>query len=443
MFLSKLPAARLWARQFGSKADIESGLRLLEPFRFVTADEFRSGLTMFIKQSFDATARVAFYVEREMQRVQVNWRYKRPDGRTPVLKGNKKKRRTVVRMYDEKPISRAKGLPKRWTMDGPAAQPVEALSKTAPQIGSEGVIANIISGVCTDVGENFVMHPHSKLFRDKIHSNRPRHLVVVTDLIGSGQRSREMLDSLWRVATIRSRKSVGYARMVVICYAGTDRGIKWVKAHRSRPDVFRLIPCPTIENSFEGSEREALKDLCRRFAPEKPALGHLNTAALISFDHSCPNNVPSIFRHSTHSSTRQWTALFPKRSTNPLRHGESVELDDGLHDALDALRLPKVAKHPSFANANRSQQALIVLLAAAYRGRNQADERAAATSLPLFEHVQAEERAKRDGFMTDTGRLTARAYSLINDLNADTAPPPKQSNEQQPYYYPTSLRAPK
>ena len=93
---------------------------------------------------------------------------------------------------------------------------------------------------------SFLLQPSA----DEIRRKAVRHLVVVTDFIASGDRACKMLDSLWRLSTVRSWKSGKFIRLTVMAFTGTSAGIAAVKRHSSRPDVQIVMDCPTIGTSF-------------------------------------------------------------------------------------------------------------------------------------------------------------------------------------------------
>lgn len=188
-----------------------------------------------------------------------------------------------------------------------AGMPPIVVDPDDQEVGSEGAIANFITGYERLHRDSVLSHPGP----DALRTGRVSHIVIVTDFIGSGKRVWEMLEAFWRVATIRSWHSYGLVRFAVIAYSGTEDGLKQVRSHRSGPNVRVVHACPTIFTAFVGADRDAVEALCRAH-PRKSRypFGFGWAGALIAFSHGMPNNAPPIL----HSDRKGWVPLFHNRS---------------------------------------------------------------------------------------------------------------------------------
>ena len=181
-------------------------------------------------------------------------------------------------------------------------------------VGSEGHVASIIRNIARSSPTKFINHPTIAEMRNK----KCRALIVVDDLVGSGKRTREFLDSIWIDRTIRSWWSLGYFRFSVIAFAGVPAGLNRIKQAKYRPSVFVDRDCPTYtELPWSLEKRRAITKLCESYASKtsKPrmALGYRKTMVSLVFEHGCPNNAPAILWAPSARQTR-WQPLFPNRS---------------------------------------------------------------------------------------------------------------------------------
>jgi hypothetical protein len=436
MSILKNPAAILWRKQFKAPDDFATAGKLMSKFKFVPAQEFKRDMRRLILTSIPASEKAAFYIERELQLVTPHWAYKRADGRAVK---NKSTRKIAVRMYEEAQSERGAALPKRWTASGSALPAVKSPKNLRQEVGSEGIVAALVSRLCLKESTRFVMHPHTTALRRM----KVQHLVIVTDLIGSGKRTREMLDSLWRVASVRSWVSSGYLRLSVFCYSATELGLREVRRHPGKPTVTKVRPCPTISNSFNLTDAITVENLCRRFpARAKEPLGFKDIAALIAFEHSCPNNVPAMFTQRELIKSATWNPLFPTRSADEFSQSHKDCADEEQLCLLEAIKCANIATNPAFTSATLAQRATILLLAAIYRGRRNSDDIVATTGLSLIALLDAWKVAQLQGLLTSSGRLTFSGLKLIVNLNRPTFTPPQVPITSKINYYPSSLREP-
>lgn len=437
MSLLGSPAADLWLGQFKDDEAKALATRLLHEFVFISANEFQRDLQALIDSKLRPPQTAAFYIERELKLVKPRWPYKRSDGRKVRFRASP--RRIAEPMYPEVATARGKGLPLKWTAHGSALPAVKSPTSLQQDIGSEGTVATVVSKLCKVRKTRFALQPHTNdLIRGKA-----AYLAVVTDFIGSGQRSCSMLDSLWRIASVRSWRSSGYRKLLVIAYSGTEAGIEQVKRHPSRPEVHIVRKCPTIESSFSGPVARKILALCREYPHRsREPLGYRETGALIAFQHSCPNNVPAMFVESGRHENRVWQPLFPSRTTVGVELSEPADPKKRRAEVLAALKLGNIAQNAAFLASNSEQQDVITLLAAVYRGRRETADIVAASSLSYDTAISAFRSAHSQALLTTTGRLTAKGHALIADLNQKPAAARVARQSPNPYYYPSSLRVP-
>lgn len=416
-------AGMAWLRQFALR-DQKLAADLLEVFCFVSRDEFATGLReRVLHEARRVDGPIALYAERELgHRLGVPHRlFKESEGK----------------------LKRAYGL-------GP--QPVKPIKAYRPEVGSEGIVAQLITDLCRQFPKRFLNHPGP----DEIRKTRARAFWVLSDLVGSGKRAYDYLSAAWKVRSVRSWRSGGFLRFGVIAYAMTQSGQSRINRHPCKPLTSCVQPCPTICSAFSGSAVDAYVSLCERYDPVSPrpgigrvdeSLGYGGVGALIAFAHGAPNNSPRIF-HKTSRRAHGWIPLFPARVTAglpPTGFGRSLR-PETISARLNALGNKVLAKSPAARNASIEVKKRYLVLAALSRGQRGDVILAIKTGLSTYEVVHVCDEL--DGFgwigprriLTDSGlgelrhlRRTARQRQQPADANAEV---------EKLLYYPTSLRAP-
>lgn len=416
-------AGMAWLRQFALR-DQKLAANLLEVFCFISRDEFATGLRkQVLHEARRVDGPIALYAERELgHRLGVSHRlFKESMGK----------------------VKRAYGV-------GP--QPIKPTKAYQPEVGSEGIVAQLITDLCRQFPKQFLNHPGP----DKFRETRARAFWVLTDLVGTGKRAYHYLSSAWKVRSVRSWRSGGFLRFGVIAYAMTQSGQSRINRHPCKPLTSYVQPCPTIYSAFSGSAVNAYVSLCERYDPvsrrpeafnDDEFLGYGGVGALIAFAHGAPNNSPRIF-HKTSRQANGWIPLFPARVTAglpPTGFGRSLR-PETISARLNALGNKALAKSPAARNASIEVKKRYLVLAALSRGQRGDVIVAIKTGLSIYEveHVCNE----LEGFgwigsrrvLTDAGlgelqhlRRTARQKQQRADATAEI--------EKLPYY-PTSLRAP-
>lgn len=436
------PRSDLWLTQFAVGTELELARQLLSELKLVTFDELSRRLLAALA-SYPARERIALFIEREIphrwviqNRSVVTWRF-RPNRQRVGTRLLRNRQLVPVRMYKERPVSRGRGLPKKLRATGAALAPVDAPRRDRQEIGSEGILSTI-AGLAARGRRNIHVHPSAEVVRDK----KIGHFIVLTDFIGSGTRITDVLDSLWRVRSVRSWRSGGLIKFSVLSYSGTQPGIEHVRSHSCAPDVEVLVKCPTLQSAFDAGTSRKLTDLCTTKAgtSERP-LGYGDIGALIAFQHSCPNNVPAIFTESRSSRRDPWHALFPDRSTEAVyEHVAHLQRSERDRLALEAMGLASVASKSAFLRASEASRNMILVLAALLRRHRDLDELATITFLNLCEIGAAIDLALEQGYLDQPLRLSADGLALLRRLAR-----PRRSTEaatEQCVYYPKSLRVP-
>lgn len=442
MSLIDNPEVQLWLTQF-SEDERPIARKILEKFSFVPVDEFQRDLSRLVEVAFPPDESVAFFIERELPNLW--YRIRKPLKKKIVRdhdsqKSSLRKVKRPQRMYKEIRIDQGKGFRKRSTAFGAALPAVRSPTNNRQKIGSEGIVASLLSKVCEREPGRYFLHPSASLIRAK----KIQRFVIATDFIGSGTRINSMLASLWFLKSVRSWFNGGLIKFSVLCYSGTTAGIKAVGKHRVKPTIHKVRACPTIFNSFTSTERAQVIDLCKsRFKGKDDPLGYKDTGALLAFQHSCPNNVPAIFIRGNGSRHRPWHPLFPARTSAAVAAGHSpaspIEVEKL---SLSTLKFSNIAASLAYQRASRTQRHAIIVTAALRRGHRTLDELSTITGWPVWLISTAIQSAQSSGLVDNNRRVTKPGLRLINRLDKATATS-TLSVASKSMYYPKSLRAQK
>lgn len=403
-----------WLSQFDPDSQ-RFMIAMLKAMRLVSRDMFAEALRARLLQAAEGTSGlVGLYVEREMP----------PRGGPPS------------------PLfSQSAMRPRRATGLGP--RPIEPDERQPGDVGSEGIVAQLVSELCREMPQSFVSHPGP----DKIRSqNSPvRKFILVTDLIGSGQRAERYLDAAWNVFSVKSwwsNRRVKGLTFEVVAYAATEVGLDRVRSHRLQPRVRLVAHCPTIETSFNEDVADAIKRVCVKYNPRAVSanpLGYKGTGALIAFAHGAPNNCPRIL----HAHSNAWAPLFVRRVTAQARAEFNEKLDpEQIQQRLVDMRHRRLSEGYVWAKAPKGTLETYLVLAALSHRPRRIDVVARRTGLTLLEVETIIRKAETHGWLDSEYRLTDTGQAHLRAAKKKRRRVPSTSNDSTNLYYPSTLRVP-
>ena len=354
-------------------------------------------------------------------------------------------------LYVERELPRYKGRPNRLFKEtktkvrkayGIGPQPVKPTRAYDPDVGSEGLVAQLVSELCRQNKGILFNHPGP----DSIRKYKIRRFVVVTDFVGSGKRARDYLEAAWRVASVKSWRSAGAdkgLRFEVIAYAGTPEGQRNVEEHPCKPKVRFVAGCPTVGQLSSEDARYRIRGICVRYDPvdhdPTDSLGFRSGGALIAFAHGVPNNAPRIL----HKRAAKWAPLFPARVTaNSRTHFTQRDDAQSIADRLVQMRQRGLATAAWLKTASPKLQALVLVLAALGRGPRNVEAVSRQTGLTQFEVERWLEHAIGQGWVNDKRRLTDLGQSELHMLRKTVVRQKPLQPPRKKMYFPTMLRAP-
>lgn len=402
-----------WLSQFDA-ADQENIVKMLRAMRLVSRDEFADSVRERLLQAAEETkGRIGLYVEREMP----------PKNAPPD---------PLFQQSAERP-RRAFGL-------GPS--PIEPSADKPADVGSEGLVAQLVSELCREFPKKFVSHPGPDQLR--IRKRPIRRLILVTDLIGSGNRAVRYLDAAWSVFSLKSwwsgRGTNGMA-FDVVAYAATPAGKAFVESHRLTPIVRIVAECPTIDNALTDDTAAAIKQVCIKYNPlprTADALGYGDTGALIAFAHGAPNNCPRVL----HASDQSWAPLFAKRVTASSRATFSSPLNQSdVQERLETMRHKRLWGSVDWSHAPKGALETYLVLAALSRRPRTVEVVARRTGLTQLETEKVMRKAVKNSWVDSQKRLTEQGQAQLLAAKTGCRSAPSVRNGVN-LYYPSTLRAP-
>lgn len=417
MHQSDLAGVKLWINQFNDQqGDRELAKDLIDRLHYVSGTRLVGDLRTSLSASFSQKGVSALFVERELSKTR---------GEMPPPMYREEKVRIVGRRrYARKAM-------------GAAAPVIKSMRNSSQEIGSEGIIAQALSQHCALNKKSFLLHPSAQ----EVRKLKVRNFVIVTDFIGSGDRICRMLDSLWRVASVKSWRSGKFVKISVLAFSGTAHGIASVERHRSRPNVQFIMDCPTISNSFDFDKRDRMVDLCERYAKNSARpLGYGEVGSLIAFEHSCPNNAPAILIESIDQIREPWRALFEKRSTAPVFSSQGTPYVWDPQIFFETLGYPTIAQSPAFLRSSNMKKSMYLLLAALSRKRITTTALIRATGFSLQTLGNSLAMAESLGLVENFRLLGVGRKEIARLLRSKVRK--LRANIPPLMYYPTALRAP-
>ncbi|WP_434056899.1 phosphoribosyltransferase-like protein [Bradyrhizobium tunisiense] len=302
------------------------------------------------------------------------------------------------------------------------------------RVGSEGLVAFVISQAHATKPRSFMNHPGPDLIRGK--TSPAGSIGIVTDFIGSGSRVCEMLDAFWAVPSVRSWVSRKWINFKVIAAAATAAGVAKVKRHRLGPEVLFQHAAPTISSHPDFVQADEWSALIERYGPDAgrgaSRYGFGGDAALVAFNYRLPNNTPALV-HRTHEG---WRALYDGAAPDDLRPAFGVRAPSEVIG--QAAQMTGVAISDDLS----PEAAATILVLSLLRGRWHAKSQVALaerTGMAVPDIMDILARALKGGLVNGSGRLTDSGQALLAAGRRSERKRPVVATDSQPYY-PLALR---
>ena len=309
-------------------------------------------------------------------------------------------------------------------------------------LGSEAIVAAIIRSL-SNASEQLLNHPNVAMMR----ASQCKAIVLVDDIIGSGQRAKGYLEVMWENRSIRSWWSRKDIRFFVISFAATENGEKLLRKLKSSPTVAYNRVCPTLRSlPWSQQLKSEASALCqtygKRTSKRRFSFGYQGSAATLVFEHGCPNNVPSVL-WAPSTPQYPWEALFPARTVLPLESSAfppEIVRRDPLTLLVEAgqQRLAERIERP----VSISRDTLLAL-AYAEKGIRSSGALSFATGMDEISSRALIQACIGWGFLTIRNRLTPAGLAELNAARRAQTTSIQVAPLGQDDYYPTMLRGPR
>ncbi|MCA6937291.1 phosphoribosyltransferase-like protein [Pectobacterium versatile] len=409
--LEKSERAQVWLEQFEEQDQPYASL-LLKKIQWVSSHEFEVKINSLVDEICNKEDdKVALFVEREVL-----------DDETVYSFNAKKPQRAF----------------------GNAFPPILPAIDNKNEIGSEGILNNIITRLQRLDSRKYYNYPSAEIMRSK----RIKKVIVLTDTIGSGNQLNNYLNCFWNTPSIKSWLSSGHLNIYVLCFAATEHGLRRVELNKTKPSISYSRICPTIDNSFTNEEKRKIYEICDKYNPQKKHtktpdfLGYGGVSSLICYSHGLPNNAPLIL----YKRSATWKPFFRGRATNDV----IAELPSGISNINEKeyFRLmgeKRLSASKKLATLDEEAKKTILLLAslnksprsnsaiASRSGLSSSEVSIMLTKLMYLEWVDSERR------ITDEGRFL---LSYLRKENKKLFSEKTLPASDEIYYYPRTLRGP-
>lgn len=211
--------------------------------------------------------------------------------------------------------------------------------------GSEHIVANIITETVRRYKASHQVSAHGSI--EQLRHLKARTIILVEDYTGSGSTISSYLDRWWANPTIKSWRSLGLIRFILVVFACSSTAK--AKLHHRLLDDIRWVEygLDFASAHWSDEERTSIRELCVKYARNRSlARGYKNSEGLIVIGHVLPNNLPIIFRTGKGASG-SWAGFFPSGSRR-ISPSQQLRLADYRPEA-DLEFLAARLRHPRLA----------------------------------------------------------------------------------------------
>jgi hypothetical protein len=241
--------------------------------------------------------------------------------------------------------------------ENPKRKPIDY--STPGETGSEGEMEHL----CRDYKKSrsrVLTNPGLEELREK----RVRWIILLDDIIGSGNRIKEYLEWLYEDKTIKSWHSYGLIDFHVIAYVSTSEGKDHIEKIKYLSDINSCRHITSGISIWTDKELEKIELLCVKYS-KKYSLGHpfgyKDAFSMILLPYGFPNTAPSILSEQKNG----WRKLFPETGRPSICIEKLATLNEKRQERLLLmLGQTRLTKPSLFSRLNKDSKNLLMLLAA-------------------------------------------------------------------------------
>jgi hypothetical protein len=293
--ISTIPSAQNWLNQFLPE-DRKIAEKLLNQLVYVASEDVINDLGSQIARLIEKFSKVAVFPIREIEKIAI-------DGADDTT---------------------SKQLKSYFSLDNNDVVP--ELQSAENPLGSEAFVSNLVTQLSRRYKKKVMSYEANKTNPsiNNLRKERVDALILVDDLIGSGKRTLEFLESIYQHPTIKSWLSGKQIEIHIVSFMASKKGEdlvrRWTMKHKNS-QLHVLNSCPMIEKV-----QADIYKLCFDYADKKERfpIGFGDNPVRVVFSHSAPNNLPAIlYRNSIKLKTnnkelrariKSWKALFEGRA---------------------------------------------------------------------------------------------------------------------------------
>lgn len=233
------------------------------------------------------------------------------------------------------------------------------------QPGSEALISNLITQLKRRYPSKVVTGRREKNPSiSDLRKEKCRKLILVDDVIGSGQRMYDFLVSITKNKTINSWVSGGVMELNVISFMKSEKSEDKLRRIKPKFNVKFIDAFPTFFDIENRKVAQYVK-LIEKYSDkrEKMPFGYDKTFGRAIFEHSVPNNTPAIlWRDQTKWRPNgkeiihqgKWMSLFSGRSINlEIKQGIRKNADPELNNRAKITLVLKALRDEGRVNTSR------------------------------------------------------------------------------------------
>ncbi|TYC64490.1 hypothetical protein FMN50_00500 [Rhodobacterales bacterium] len=324
-----------------------------------------------------------------------------------------------------------------------ASQTVNSLSASSDQ-GSEAIVAQVIRSFSKENPKKYLNHPT----KEKMKETKCNTILFIDDIVGSGKRVRDFIDSFLSDKTIRSWRSLKYVNFDVVSYSATDSGYDSVISHRSAPKLHIERDAPSFHTIPMRTEmRDKIFALCRKYGRiankrrKNMWFGFHEGMAAIVFEHGCPNNTPGILWEPDFKNSN-WIGLFPNRTVSSSTQSvfpEEVKRRDTTALLLE-IGQKRIAQGGALLRRGELGQKILVVLGLIAIGQRKRSTLSFATGLNTQDCEKLLSKCIKWGFITPQRRITPKGNAELNAARKYRGKLQVPLEVGSDYYYPLQLR---